>query len=306
MSEIIESLVRCKSQEFMSRYIDSSREVFTNEKNKLIHPAEFGTYRERLVKDFISSLLPSYYGFGEGFLVNRESQNSTQCDIVVYNANETPRLDSLNENRFFPVETVYGIGEVKSRLSKSQLIEALRKLQTVKTLRNVKPEDTNPINDIDVNLLDPNRYKYTEYPVSEKEHTKMSYWDPHWNEHQNLVSFLICESIELGKNGLIELNNKLYKSGFESISKRHNFLLSLKDGLMTYSTGKGNEFRRHHFPNRGDVSTGVSIVKPDENHSHVVAFLSGLTAALSQTCIYRFSPEAYVKKIETTFASMGI
>ncbi len=306
MSTIIESLVRDKSQEFMKRYVESSRELFTNENHKIFHAAEFGTYRERLVKDFISSLLPGYYKFGEGFLVNRESENSTQCDIIVYDDNETPRLESLNENRFFPVETVYGIGEVKSKLSVAELIKALRKLQAVKTLRNVQPLDTNPVHDVKVNLRDPTRYGFTQYPVSEEEHTKLSYWDPHWNEHQNIVSFLICESITLGKRGLKELNDKLYEPGFKSISKRHNFLLSLKDGLMTYSTMEGEELRRHHFPNRGDLSSGISFVDADENCSHVVAFLSGLTAALSQTCIYRFSPEAYVREIKNSFAPMGI
>lgn len=283
MPTIIESLVRGKSKEFMKRYIESSREIFTNEKQKIIHAAEFGTYRERLVKDFISSLLPGYYKFGEGFLVNRESQNSTQCDIIVYDDNETPRLESLNENRFFPVETVYGIGEVKSNLSKSELITALKKLQAVKILRNVRPLDTNPINNIEINLKDFTRYRYTKYPVPEEQHTKMSYWDPYWNEHQNIVSFLICESVSLGKRGLKELNDKIYDSGLESISKRHNFILSLKDGLMTYSAKEGEGLRRHHFPNRGDVSSGISFVDADENCSHVVAFLSELTAALRES-----------------------
>ena len=298
--------MRDKSLEFMKRYIESSREIFTDENKKLIHAAEFGTYRERLVKDFISSLLPGYYKFGEGFLVNRESQNSTQCDIIVYDENETPRLESLNENRFFPVETVYGIGEVKSQLSTNQLITALKKLQTVKTLRNVEPVDTIPINSIKVNLVDSTRYQYTSYPVPEEEHTKMSYWDPHWNEHQNIVSFLVCESIDLKGDVLEQLNGRLYEPGFESISKRHNFLLSLKDGLLTYSIKGSSGLKRHHFPNRGDVSSGISFVKADKDCSHVVAFLSGLTAALSQTCIYRFSPDAYMREIKNSFAPMGI
>lgn len=54
-------------------------------KNKLIHPGEFGMFREAAVRDLLHFFLPIKHEISTGFLINTNNQTSTQCDIVIFN-----------------------------------------------------------------------------------------------------------------------------------------------------------------------------------------------------------------------------
>ncbi|TOO85349.1 hypothetical protein CGH27_27480, partial [Vibrio parahaemolyticus] len=71
MKNVIDILARRKAREFMCKYTEDSRGIFVDGNGKLIHKSEFGEYRERIVKELLSCFLPTYYKFGEGFIVDR-------------------------------------------------------------------------------------------------------------------------------------------------------------------------------------------------------------------------------------------
>jgi hypothetical protein len=297
MDRVIESLARIKALQFKQGFIDFTRQVFERDEGTLIHAGEFGAYRERMLKDLLSSFLPLSYAFGEGFLVNRNSENSTQCDVVIYDKWETPKLENYDLRRFFPIETVYGVGEVKSKQTVSQLKKSLKKLMEVKKLRNYEPSIKQPIKPNNLNLDDNSRYLEVHLEEYGEEYKSIDYWNPNYNEHQNVVSFLVCESIDLGKKEMTDLANEIYEPSMDDISKRHNFILSLNDGLLSYYTMRAGEERKPYvFPTRGDISTGIRFVEPTDNGDHIIAFLSGLASALSQTCIYSFDASSYMEK----------
>jgi len=307
MQTVIESLARNKTSEFVTNYLQVSRDLFTNEKNILSHPGEFGGYRERLLKELMSCFLPSYYSYGEGFVINKDSERSTQCDVVIYDQRETPKLESNDLRRFYPLETVFAVGEVKSCLTISDLKEALDKLSAIKKLRQVEPKNITPVNQVKVNLSDPIRYRYTQEKVDANplEYFNLDFWNPDNNEYQNIVSFLVCESIKLKGQSMLSIAKELYPPSMDGISLRHNFILSLTDGLLTYATIDDNEKKvDYNFPKRGDTSTGYRFVEPREG-DHIVAFISGLASALSQTCIYHFDVEAYMGSFNEHTAPMG-
>lgn len=117
MNDIFKKLLDRKIDNFIYAYKNLSRDVFVNETGTLIHPGEFGMYREKIVSELLRPFLPSKLEVGTGFIITSKNRISTQCDIIIYDRENTPVIEN-GEQRFFPVESVVGVVEVKSKLSK--------------------------------------------------------------------------------------------------------------------------------------------------------------------------------------------
>lgn len=296
VSNPIELLAKSRVKGFIERFATDSRELFINDEGKLHHPGEFGTYRERVLRELISDFVPQYMFLGEGFVCNKRNERSTQCDLVICDGNETPKIESDDSRRFYPVETLYGVGEVKSKLSIGELTTAARKLLEIKRLRWNKPSITVPIKNFDVDLSDTNRYSSDDSGASPADLADINVWDPKNKEFQNIVTFIVCESIGLGQKSMIDVAKGLYRPSIGDAPLRHNFILSLEDGLLSYKTETSHEvLTPYGFPHKGSAATAYRFVEPNEDGGHVLAFLSGLVSALSQTCIYKFDINDYVK-----------
>lgn len=108
--------------------------LFAHEKKPLIHTGEFGMYREEVARTFLRNVVSKKFEVNHGFILNPHEGNegiSTQCDIVIYDKISTPFFED-GSAKFFPMETVVAIGEVKSDLNKTELATALNKLAAVK------------------------------------------------------------------------------------------------------------------------------------------------------------------------------
>jgi hypothetical protein len=66
-------------------------------------------------------------------IVTAAGEVSRQCDIVIVDRN-TPRLRDIRSHRIIPAECVYGVIEVKSRLTGRELIDACTKIAEIKEL----------------------------------------------------------------------------------------------------------------------------------------------------------------------------
>ena len=218
MNQIFETLIKSKIEKFYSDYIDLSRQIFVNEEGKLIHPGEFGTYREKIIKSLLQPFLPSRLDIGSGFIITAKDNISTQCDIVIYDKASTPVIET-EEQRFFPVECVVGVIEVKSNLTKSTLKEALIKLTKIKKLKSDIGECPYIFKDFDSNAP----------------------FDPQKNPKDQMATFLICESIAMDfENEINTFFNEAYKGIDKSLY--HNMILSLNDGCFMYSEENGRPF----------------------------------------------------------------
>ena len=122
MNQIYKKLLKIKIDQFITDF-KSSKELFESidKRNKLLHPGEFGLFRENICDGLIKFTIPNKYKTGTGFLINSYDEISTQCDIVIYDLNNTPLIQDSSNNRFFPVESVIGIGEIKSKLTIKKL-----------------------------------------------------------------------------------------------------------------------------------------------------------------------------------------
>lgn len=97
------------------------------------HAGDRGENREKILASFLRDHLPRRFGVLKGEVVTRDGMHSHSADIVVYDALQTPVLYA-ESTAVIPVEGVYGIIEVKSRLSKAEFVDGARKVEAFKRL----------------------------------------------------------------------------------------------------------------------------------------------------------------------------
>lgn len=213
MNKIYKRLLSSKIENFLNEYL-SSREVFEDldKRNKLLHPGEYGTYREKICDELIKFSIPSKFETGTGFLINSFEEVSTQTDVLIYDLNNTPVIQNDSKTRFFPVETVVSVGEIKSKLSMASLCEAAVKLAKIKKIKRISPSNFFCVNN-----------------QSKKN------FSPDVDCHDTIFSFLICEEIENFKSEKVfEELHKAYINAKVEYEYRHNIILSLNNGTLTY------------------------------------------------------------------------
>lgn len=261
---ILESLFNFHIEKFKSAFLGTSREIYFDDKRKLIHPGEFGAYRERIVQDFLRLFVPSNLSMGNGFVVNSYGNVSSQCDIVIYDASATPLIEDSEHQRFYPCESVVGVGEVKSILSKSQLKDALRKLSKIKEIRR---------------YIKAPAYKFPILPGSN--------FDPIHNPQDTTVTFLICEKVNASIDEMPDLFSEAYSSS-EHIF-RHNLLLDVSKATYFYYDREKDHHIWYPYFDKRDLEPSL---KTDNNRGeHFKLFCSFLNNALSKTNV--LSPEIY-------------
>lgn len=99
------------------------------------HPGSKGTFRENALGDFLGrERLPLKYGVGSGEIVGLTNETSRQSDLIIFDRlNGVPLLFG-EQVQVYPIDSVYGVVEVKSKLSKPKLLEALESIKSVKEL----------------------------------------------------------------------------------------------------------------------------------------------------------------------------
>lgn len=99
------------------------------------HHGNRGSYREDSLKNFLTNgKLPDVFGIASGEIISQYSQVSKQMDAIIYDKSKSIIFESSESTKIFPIESVLGIIEVKSQLSKSKLIEGLENIKSLKTL----------------------------------------------------------------------------------------------------------------------------------------------------------------------------
>ncbi|WP_152035320.1 DUF6602 domain-containing protein [Paraburkholderia terricola] len=220
----LQALLDEKMRVFAEAFVDGSRRLFVDDKGALVHPGEFGSYREAITHVFLRAFIPQRMAADSGFVVTSSGHISTQCDVVIYDRSVTPLLQNDYKQRFFPLESVCAVGEVKSVMSLADLKAALRKLSGVKSLRDT--------------LYEPR------YVHCVKEDGLASEYEPHRDERDQIITFLICEGFAFDIADKMEevLSCYIQEHPQYPSNLRHNFVLSIRDGLLTYVHHSGPLF----------------------------------------------------------------
>ena len=251
---------------------------------------EFGMYREEIVKKLIKTMIPQRLDIGSGFIITSTGKISTQCDLIIYDKNSCPLIENGNLQRFFPIECVVAIGEVKSNLNKQKLKDALLKLKNIALLRNeISPNNSYVFND----------ENYTEF--NPKEHI-----------YDRVMTFLICNEIDGRYESLVNEMDEIY-DGCETYL-RHNMILVVKDGVFMYRVipDKKNIL----YPEMKGVKMINSFIQPSiekkggnvgYKYGHIIDFLNYIYMGTASTSIlypeitnYLFT-ERIRKRIDETY-----
>lgn len=103
--------------------------------SEINHNGNKGDYREGTLRDFLlSGRLPKRFGVGSGEIIGPTRNVSKQSDLVIYDQLDGMSLIYEDDVQIFPIESVFGVIEVKSKLSKEELIKSLENIKSVKSL----------------------------------------------------------------------------------------------------------------------------------------------------------------------------
>lgn len=217
-SNVFRTLLERKIDTFINTFSTDSNSIFKDINNKLIHPGEYGMYKEEAFKELLRMILNKRQMISDGFIISADGSISTQCDILVYNYDAIPLIDS-NIAKFFPIEEVNSIGEIKSGLTKTELRNALRKMAENKRLcDNKKGTYRGDCGHRDVaKIRIYHEDRPFEYDILEKEY---------------MISFLVCQKIK----GCV-VSEIDWEEIYDGIDRKywHNAILSIEDGFIGYS-----------------------------------------------------------------------
>lgn len=267
---------------FAGLFSEDADSLFLDERNKLIHPGEYGRYREDSCKNMLRLLLDNNFAVSDGFLFSSKNNISTQCDIIVYNSIVSP-IVADNIARMFPVEEVRMVGEVKSKLDRTQFIEALRKISQNKKI--VLNERVGPTTNrkFDVKTYD------------------------------TIATFLICRKLDFDYKSL------KYSEVYGDIDRKywHNGILSIEDGYFGYALDFNDasekvqdclrknrynidqiadwsyssySFLGEHIPTRDNHNYATS----SDKYRHIIGFFVDMINCIKDVWTYEYDPIVYL------------
>jgi hypothetical protein len=104
------------------------------ESTAFTHQGAKGSNREEILRAFLRERVPERFGIARGQIVGPDSPDSRESDVILYDKNICAPILPSRDAQIFPVEGVSGIIEVKSTLTKNELIDGLGKIADFKKL----------------------------------------------------------------------------------------------------------------------------------------------------------------------------
>lgn len=102
--------------------------------SKILHNGEKGTARENILEEYLKNYIPEKYCFSKGTIVDYKDVQSKQVDIIIHDKFMTPCLIDMDNTKVVPIESVYGVVEVKSTLTKEELRKCVLNIESVRKL----------------------------------------------------------------------------------------------------------------------------------------------------------------------------
>jgi hypothetical protein len=79
--------------------------------------------------------LPGRYAVSSAFVIDADGNRSDQIDLVIHDAHFCPLLFEDAGHRYIPTESVYGVFEIKPKLTRDHVLYAAEKVASVRRLR---------------------------------------------------------------------------------------------------------------------------------------------------------------------------
>lgn len=117
------------------------------------HASSIGTAREYVLKEFLRAHLPQKLTAGSGIVIDSTGNKSKQIDIIIYDTLNTPILHAAESIQIIPIECVYAVIEVKSKLDSVELNKSVENIQSIKKMSKsafFMPENSQTINTVEL------------------------------------------------------------------------------------------------------------------------------------------------------------
>jgi hypothetical protein len=271
-SDIFNTLFKEQVDNFKYGFSKSSPKIFIDkDTSKIYHNGEFGYYRETVAKEFLRFFIPRDTDISTGFIITAKNNRSTQCDIILFNKTYAPLYRDDAKQTFFPIESVCGVGEIKSTLDRHGLFDALNKLAKIKSLSN-DPDKKAPVKSTGNN-------------------------DHPGNPYGDIFTFLICKKLDFNISNLPEEINNAYETGIADRYK-HNLILSIDDGVIAYHGAEDGGILNHqffHYPvwyNKPMKNRLISLT--DSEYVHFEFFCNSLFMLATTKIIYYPEFQQYI------------
>lgn len=121
-------------RQFFEASSESMKLYFKQVTSQIEHHGEKGSAREEKIKELLEKYLPRKYSLTNGTVINAKDKQSKQVDIIIHDNLFTPILEDFQSSKVIPIESLYGMIEVKSTLSKVELNKCIKNIKSVKEL----------------------------------------------------------------------------------------------------------------------------------------------------------------------------
>jgi len=252
-SSVLQALTAERIERLKLSFATSRAAFWDQEKSRLFHTGEYGTFRERAVQELLHLYTPGEFKIGSGFIITSRGSVSTQCDLVVFDSSKAPKIVTDSHQAFFPVECVVAVGEVKSDISSAkELNEHLDKLSKIKKLKEEIPN-----------------------PSPYRSYRNLAF-SPAINPFDHIFTFLICNRL----NFIPDSTCIFYPESTEP-RLQHNAVVSIEDGGFFYRTDDGPP--NLYYPTLGNTAHQHKWVATNEDSipTHFCHFLSGYYNAMN-------------------------
>jgi len=99
------------------------------------HEPTKGDGSENIWIKFFEDYLPKRYSVTKAKIIDYTGLTSDAIDIVIYDRQYTPFILNMAGVKYIPVESVYAVFEAKQEITKSNLIYASKKIESVRKLK---------------------------------------------------------------------------------------------------------------------------------------------------------------------------
>lgn len=93
-----------------------------------------GTVNENTLSEWLVQHMPGHLDVCTGEVIDSDGNRSKQSDVILFDKEKTPRVFSSRDISIIPIETVYGIFEVKTYLNKNELDNSFQNMKSFKNL----------------------------------------------------------------------------------------------------------------------------------------------------------------------------
>jgi hypothetical protein len=123
------------------------------------HSVTKGSLNEESFRRIMESFLPIRYAVGTGIVIDSHGNRSSQVDLLLYDKLNSSKLFKHFSQVIFPIETVFACIEVKTKISKSGLIEIADENLKISQLKHSLPV----LRSFKLSSTTPNAIDFSEY-----------------------------------------------------------------------------------------------------------------------------------------------